>query len=134
MIYEFVGFESYESACKADIGLLGFTPADTQDWLKLPLWNVRRAIEDGVLDLVRIVNLDTSVMLLVPLCSIQSFRFPYEMLTYRPFIKRRLRSWQRMMLEADICRGAWPGGLSPPFKLPLASCKVINSKPCAMLS
>ena len=114
MIREFVGFEAYEAACEGDTGLLGWSPVDTALWLGISNRDVLRAIQDGVLDLCRVVHRDRSVQLLVPLASIQAFRFPYQVEGWKPHRKqrRRPRSWQLMMLQADRARGAWVYGMT----------------------
>lgn len=78
--------------------------------------DVLRAVQDGVLDLCRVIRLDGSVQLLVPLASIRAFRWPYEVEGWKPHRKRRYlrrpRPWQLLMLEADQQRGAWQFGMS----------------------
>ncbi len=116
MIREFVGFEAYEAACEGDTGLLGWSPVDTALWLKISVRDVLRAVQDGVLDLCRVIRRDGSVQLLVPLSSIRAFRWPYEVEGWKPHRKRRHirrpRRWQLLMLEADQQRGAWQYGMS----------------------
>ena len=116
MIREFVGFEAYEAACECDIGLLGWSPVDTATWSGISNRDVLRAVQDGFLDLCRIVRRDCSVQLLIPLASIQAFHFPYEVRGWKPQRSQRYRpvSWQLMMLEADRLRGAWLYGLAAP--------------------
>jgi hypothetical protein len=112
VIREFVGFEAYEAACGRDLGLLGFSPIDTALWLEIALQDVLRAVEDGFLDLCRVVNGDGSVLLVVPLASIRQFRFPYPVETWKRRRKYRPKSWQLLMLQADRQRGAWQYGLA----------------------
>ena len=116
MIREFVGFEAYEAACEGDTGLLGWSPVDTALWLKISMRDVLRAVQDGVLDLCRVIRCDGSVQLLVSLASIRAFRWPYEVEAWKPHRKRRHlrrpRRWQLLMLEADQQRGAWQFGMS----------------------
>jgi|APTNR8051073442_1049403.scaffolds.fasta_scaffold09544_2 hypothetical protein len=116
MIREFVGFEAYEAACEGDIGLLGWSPVDTALWFGISNRDVLRAVQDGFLDLCRVVRLDGSVQLLVPLASILAFRWPYEVRGWKPQRSQRYRpvSWQLMTLEADRLRGAWLYGLTAP--------------------
>ena len=112
MIREFVGFDAYEAACGRDLGLLGFSPADTALWLKIALQDVLRAVEDGFLDLCRIVGRDGSVLLVVPLSSIRLFRFPYSVETWKRRRKYRPKPWQLLILQADRQRGAWVYGFA----------------------
>jgi hypothetical protein len=121
MIQEFVGFDAYEAACGRDSGLLGFSPIDTALWLKIALQDVLRAVEDGFLDLCRIVNLDGSVLLIVPLASICRFRFPYLVETWKHQRKYRPKPWQLLMLQADRQRGAWQYGLAVGCSTPLVA-------------
>ena len=99
MIQEFVGFDAYEAACGRDSGLLGFSPIDTALWLKIALQDVLRAVEDGFLDLCRIVNLDGSVLLIVPLASICRFRFPYLVETWK-----HQRKYRRSHGSCSCCK------------------------------
>ena len=116
MIREFVGFEAYEAACERDTGLLGWSPADTALWFGISNRDVLRAVQDGVLDLCRVVRLDGAVQLLIPLASILVFRFPYEVRFWKPYRRSRnsfrVSSWQLKMLEADRQRGAWQFGIT----------------------
>ncbi len=116
MIREFVGFEAYEAACEGDTGLLGWSPVDTATWFGISNRDVLRAVHDGVLDLCRVIRLDGSVQLLIPLASIRAFRWPYEVRGWKRQRSQRYRpvSWQLMMLEADRLRGAWLYGLAAP--------------------
>ena len=116
MIREFVGFEAYEAACEGDTGLLGWSPVDTALWFGISNRDVLRAVQDGFLDLCRVIRRDGSVQLLVPLASIQAFHFPYEVRGWKPQRSQRYRpvSWQLKMLEADRLRGAWLYGLTAP--------------------
>ena len=114
MIREFVGFEAYEAAREVDTGLLGWSPVDTALWFGISNRDVLRAVQDGFLDLCRVIRLDGSVQLLVTLASIRAFRFPYEVWGWKPQRSQRYRptSWQLLMLEADQQRGAWQFGMS----------------------
>lgn len=111
MIREFVGFQAYEKACRADLSLLGFAPHDVPALLRVSLRDVLRAVEDGVLDLVRIVRED-GVQLIIPMYSIQRFKFPYEVESWRRRREHGPKSWQLLMLEADKLRGAWHNGFA----------------------
>ena len=116
MIREFVGFEAYEAACERDTGVLGWSPVDTALWFGISNRDVLRAIQDGALDLCRIVRRDGSVQLLIPLASIRAFRWPYEVEGWKPSRKRqsgrcRPLPWQLLVLQADRQRGAWVYGL-----------------------
>lgn len=112
VIREFVGFDAYEAACGRDLGLLGFSPVDTALWLEIALQDVFRAVEDGFLDLCRIVGRDGSVLLVVPLSSIRHFRFPYPVETWKRRRRYRPKSWQLLILQADQQRGAWTYGFA----------------------
>lgn len=112
MIREFGGFDAYEAACGCDVGLLGFSPIDTALWLEIALQDVLRAVEDGLLDLCRIVGRDGSVLLVVPLSSIRLFRFPHPVEPWKLRCKHRLKSWQLLILQADRQRGAWTYGFA----------------------
>lgn len=116
MIREFVGFEAYEAACEGDTGLLGWSPVDTALWFGISNRDVLRAVQDGFLDLCRVIRRDGSVQLLVSLASIRVFRWPYEVRGWKPQRSQRYRpvSWQLKMLEADRLRGAWLYGLAAP--------------------
>jgi hypothetical protein len=110
MIFEFVGFEAYEAACERDVGLLGFSPMDTSTWLGISNRIIFRAVEDGALDLCRIINLNGSILFIIPLTSIRQFKFPYLVESWHSSCKsprRRLNSWQLLLLQADQIRGAW---------------------------
>ena len=87
-------------ACRAG-NLLLFLQFDLSDS------EVFRAVQDGVLDICRIIHNDCSIQLLIPLSSIRSFEWPYVVMP-----ARRLRSWELLMLEADRQRGAWYRGIT----------------------
>lgn len=114
MIYEFIGFESYELACEKNISFLGFSPVDTAIALRISNRDLFRAVQDGILDLLRIVNHDGSILLIIPLYSIKNFSFPYLVEGWKSFRKQRQRprSWQLLMLQADRERGAWTMGFA----------------------
>ncbi len=114
MIREFVGFEAYEAACKRDTGLLGWSPADTATWFGISNRDVLRAVQDGVLDLCRVIRRSGSVQLLIPLASIRGFRWPYEVVAWQRSGRRKSRpsSWQLLMLQADQERGALRFGIT----------------------
>ena len=114
MIREFVGFEAYEAACKRDTGLLGWSPADTATWFGISNRDVLRAVQDGVLDLCRVIRRSGSVQLLIPLASIRGFRWPYEVVAWQRSGRRKSRpsSWQLLMLQANQERGALRFGIT----------------------
>jgi len=114
MIREFVGFEAYEAACRRDTGLLGWSPADTALWFGISDRDVLRAVQDGFLDLFRVVRRTGTVQLIIPLSSIRAFRWPYEVAAWERSgcRKRRPASWQLSMLDVDRQRGAWRFGIS----------------------
>ena len=108
MMREFVGFGAYEAACKLDEGYLqGWKPVVVGLQFDLSDSEVFRAVQDGVLDICRIIHNDCSIQLLIPLSSIRSFEWPYVVMP-----ARRLRSWELLMLEADRQRGAWYRGIT----------------------
>ena len=73
MMREFVGFGAYEAACKLDEGLQGWKPVVVGLQFDLSDSEVFRAVQDGVLDICRIIHNDCSIQLLIPLSSIRSF-------------------------------------------------------------
>ena len=113
MIREFVGFNAYEAACERDTGLLGWRPCDTAEWFGISDRDVLRAVQDGVLDLCRIVRRSGSVQILIPLYSVRAFHWPYEVVawTRRKQKRGQLASWQLLMLQADVQRGSWRTGV-----------------------
>ena len=65
MMREFVGFGAYEAACKLDEGLQGWKPVVVGLQFDLSDSEVFRAVQDGVLDICRIIHNDCSIQLLI---------------------------------------------------------------------
>ena len=115
MMYQFVSVEEYLEACEEDEDLWGLAPIETAIHFKVPHQYILEAVQDGALDLCRIVHSNGLIQLVIPFISIWSFSWPYSVIK-TPTKGRsnrkggpgeRLRNWELLLLKSDCQRGFW---------------------------